>query len=192
VAPSKRTGGFSVSRLNYLGTEFFFEFDLNQGLHYCTYSPGSEKALDQAYPGPWDQQLNYVRMWLQFLERELHAPDLWAEVAKYQITATAGDNRDNEPFTAQQVEQIVMGLNRVRAYIQTNVSPTPDQLRLVNEKLDYLVDAAKRQGRRDWLHTSIGVFVTLATSLGLSPDALNTIWGFLRESISGVMQLIGP
>jgi hypothetical protein len=61
---------------------------------------------------------------------------------------------------------------------------------LIGEKLDYLLAAAKRQGRKDWLHTSIGVIFTLATALAFSPEQAKTIWNILKVALSGIIQLL--
>ena len=60
------------------------------------------------------------------------------------------------------------------------------------DSLTHLVAAAKRQGRRDWLHTCIGVIVTIATAVGLAPNEVRAIWAIVKTSLSGIVPLIGP
>jgi hypothetical protein len=181
-----------VSRLSYDGTEYYFQFDFVKEQHYAIFSPGGEKLVEEQYPGSWISQLSSVWRWLTFLKREIEQPDLWAELAKYQLPPgeQISSGIGNEPFTAQQADQIIEGLRKVRAYLEAEFDFNEQQQKLVDEKLDYLMGAAKRQGRKDWLHTSIGVIFTLATALALSPEQAKTIWNILKVAVSGIIQLL--
>jgi hypothetical protein len=74
--------------------------------------------------------------------------------------------------------------------LQENLRPDEAQNQTINEKLDYLIDAAKRQGRKDWLHTCIGVFVGLAANLALQPDQANHMWHIIKSAISGIVHFL--
>ena len=126
--------------------------------------------------------------------RELDQPDLWEDLAKFQLPEAARLLADisNEAFTARQVDVIGEALKRVRAYLDSEVNLAPEHRVLVHDRLDYLVAAAKRQGRRDWLHTCLGVIVTIATAAGLAPNEVRAIWVIVKTSLSSVIPLIGP
>jgi hypothetical protein len=181
-----------VSRLCYNDTEFYFQFDFKNGMHYAIFSPGQDALFAEHYPGNWENQFNCVEKWLTYLKREIHQPDLWSELAKYQLPPgeQIGKEIENEPFTAQQVDQIAESLKKIREYLETEFHLDVQQRALVNEKLDYLMEASKRQGRKDWLHTSVGVIFTLATGLALAPEQTKALWGILKVALSGVVQLL--
>jgi hypothetical protein len=189
---SERSLSVEVSRLSYKDTEFYFQFDFLRGEHYAIFSPGEQTLVEEQYPEKWSFQLNYVKNWLMYLKREIEKPDLWAELAKYQLPPgeQLSTEMGNEPFTAQQFDQIAEGLRKVRAYLEAEFDFNEQQQRLIGEKLDYLLAAAKRQGRKDWLHTSIGVIFTLATALAFSPEQAKTIWNILKVALSGIIQLL--
>jgi hypothetical protein len=182
----------SVERLTYEDVTFYFQFDYYQEKRYVIFSPGRERCVEEQNPGAWVGQLSSVRSWLTYLKRELAQPDLWAELSKYQLppgeTLTA--DIGNEPFTVKEAEQLSEGIRKVRAYIETEFALNEDQHKLVNEKLDYLLEAAKRQGRKDWFHTSIGVIFTLASALAFSPEQTKNIWNILKGAISGIIYLL--
>ena len=148
--------------------------------------------LDKRYPGSWEYQRRYVREWLSYLRREIDQPDLWAEISKYRLPPESelGPDVPNEPFTAYQVEQILSGLNQVRAYLEEQGLATEEQKLFVNERLNYLEDAAKRQGRKDVIHTCIGVFFTIITALALAPEQAKTMWYLIRDAIAGIIQFL--
>ena len=117
---------------------------------------------------------------------------MWDELVKYQLPPGEQISRGigNEPFTAQQVDQIAESLKKIREYLELELDLDVQQKTLVNEKLDYLLEASKRQGRKDWLHTSIGVIFTLAIALAFSPEQARTIWNILKVAVSGIIQLL--
>jgi hypothetical protein len=188
---SQATTGIIVSLLIYSGTEYFFLFDLTSGSHYAHFSPGAERRFDTQHPRTWILQLECVRTWLTYLEREVNAPDLWADLDRYRppVSAETGFSLPNDPFSYTQVERIQTAILEIRKLL-LGQAKTEAHRQLVESKLDYLVEAAKRQGRSDWFHTSIGVLVTLASALALAPDQSQQIWYVLKQALGGVIQLL--
>ena len=181
-----------VSRLSYNDTDFYFQFDFKDGMHYAIFSPGRETLVEEQFAGSWHVQLSSVHNWLNYLKREIEQPDLWDELAKYQLPPGEQINKQigNEPFTAQQVDQIAENLKKLHVYLEDEFHLDIEQKAVVNEKMDYLMEASRRQGRKDWLHTSIGVMFTLAMFLAASPEQTKMIWSILKAAVSGVIQLL--
>lgn len=201
VVSSSMTHELQVSRIDYVVSGFFYTFDIHKGGPYAIYSPGKEMLLERqnsgsSIPGSWDPswklQKRYFRNWLSYLRREIDQPDLWAEILKYPLPpgSELGPDISNEPFTAYQVEKILSGLNQVRAYLEEQGLASEEQKRFVNERLNYLADAAKRQGRKDWIYTCIGVLVTIATALALAPEKAKTLGYLIRDAIAGIIQFL--
>jgi len=188
---SMHSSDVKVPLLEYGDGEFYFQFDLLNEKKYSAFSPGKNGIGETEYPGDWDHQLRDVAKWLGFLKKEIDQPDLWSEMEKYRIE----EDREvlshviNEPFSANQAEQIQIGLLKVRSYLEQFTKKNEEQTTFVNEQLDYLVDAAKRQGKRDWLHTSIGVIMTITTALALAPEEAKNIWELLKNTLGGILQL---
>ena len=78
-------GPTAVSRLVLTDhPDFFYQFDYNKdGGEWGRYSPGGSKRLENANLGSWKLQVNYLFDWAERLREELHARDLWAELAVY-------------------------------------------------------------------------------------------------------------
>lgn len=191
---SYMTADLNVSCIRYDGTGFFFRFDFLNDEHYSVFAPGEDKSEDTKYPGDWASQFSNVVNWLRYVKREIDEPDLWKDLAKFQLPEGGRLSPDisNEPFTAAQVDIIAEGLDRVRAYLESEVKLTAEHRVIVNDRLDYLTAAAGRQGRRDWLHTCIGVIVTISTAVGLAPNEVRAIWAIVKASVSAFVPLIGP
>lgn len=182
----------AVSKINYNNSRYYFVFDFHKNEHRSFFSPGEEKLREQQFPGSWKNQLYYVKNWLAYLEREVFQPDMWEDLETHRISYGEKISPDtgNEPFTIAQVEQIVRGIESIRSYLLDEFKDSSDAEELINQKLNYLVGASKRQGRQDWFHTCIGVFVGIATALAMSPDQSKHIWALLKNAVSGILKLI--
>ncbi|MCK4563577.1 MAG: hypothetical protein KAU94_02745 [Verrucomicrobia bacterium] len=186
------SGGSTVPCLKYKGTEYFFIFDMNKGQHYCFYSPGYDKPLDQQSLGAWNGLLDFVWQWLSHLNREIQEPDEWEQLSKFQLEepVSVDPDTDNLSFTVQEVKQIKDGINNIREYLKQEFDEADGSHDIINEKIDYLIEATNRLGRRDWLHTSIGVFATLGTAISLTPEHGAQLIHLLKLAVNGVIKLL--
>jgi len=182
-----------VPKLIYEDSQFYFQFELLEGQHHCTFSPGREKLFEQKFPRAWQHQKNSVREWTINLKREIEAPDLWAEMEKYKVafSLTLPEQLLNEPIPTYEAEKISKKLNLLADKIEEQFELTNEQNQFVRSKLNYLADATKRQRSVDWAHTLIGVSLTIAVGLSLAPDKAKELWELMR-SLGEFIHLIGP
>lgn len=180
-----------VPILKYGDGEYYFQFDVKNKKQYALFSPGYSSLNMEIYSVSWEQQFIYVEDWLSNIKREIVQPDLWQELEKYRVAEEQGllSDIENDSFTAKQTEQIQIGLLKVRSYLETFTKDNAEKHQFVSKQLDYLVEASKRQGKKDWLHTSIGVIVTLTTALTLAPEEAKNIWDILKAAVAGILQL---
>lgn len=180
-------------RLKYLDGEYYFRFDMFEGGHCCTFSPGEEEIVQWEKPGSWENQIHYVRVWIRCLKREIDAPDLWAEMEKYKTSVSIAlpEQLLNEPIPANEAEKISEQLSSLADKIEKQFELTNEQNQFVRSKLNYLAEAAKRQRSMDWAHTLIGVSVTIAMGLALAPDQAKELWELMRR-LGELIHLFGP
>lgn len=95
----------------------------------------------------------------------------------------------NVPFTAEEQVQVKRAIEEFRVYITSTYSLAGEPLAKVNKKLDYLIDASTRLGRKDWKIICIGILVTLAipqlTPSGSGLQELIGIAGYLLRHVLG-------
>jgi hypothetical protein len=188
--------GYAVSILKYKGSDFYFKFDrIEAGMFVCGVSPGAlqlVETLGDIYH-EWHEVLDEFRYWLYRLEREL-APDLWEQLKEYAPHETLIGTREisNAPFSYSEAENIIGSLNKLQAQIKRNFNLQGEQLAFVKREIEYLKEAAKRQGRKDWMHTAIGVIMTIAVGLALSPEKAKLLWDLLKSCFAGILQLPAP
>jgi hypothetical protein len=95
-----------------------------------------------------------------------------------------------QPLTGQDINAIGSGIDEMRTYLKEQFQGDNDALRLINDRLDYVVAASKRQGKKDWIHTSIGVFCTIATALAMAPEQSKHLGRIFGEIVSKITQLL--
>ena len=124
-----------------------------------------------------------VSLWLGEVKRDLETPDLWAELQREAKLLGAGSNAvtENTPFTPGEQKEIAGRLKELAKYVRKTHSLSPAQMQALDEKLEYLVDASHRLGRKDWLNAFIGVTLGYMLSVALPPESARTIFlTFLR------------
>jgi hypothetical protein len=171
TADSVLTENARVQRLVHDATGYYFQFDVNSGRPWTEHWPASEGFVVQQYPGTWDLQLNYCREWLARVRVEAESPDLWSSVVAERALLRSTDDENNSRFTAEELQELSAGIDEIRHFLKATAAIDQEHQRLVADRLDYLKDAADRQGRRDWLHMALGVLVSIIVQVALPADA---------------------
>jgi len=186
---------WAVSVLRHPETGYYFKFDrIRDESFACKFCPGSVKLEEKTGSTTnWDSMKGEVKRWLSYVKKEI-ATDLWEQLKEYtpQETFIGTAEISNAPFSYSEAENIIGSLDKLQAQIEKNFNLHGDQLAFVKREIDYLKDAAKRQGRKDWMHTSIGVIMTIAVGLALSPEKTKLLWDLLKSCFGGILQLSAP
>lgn len=140
----------------------------------------------------WLHQLNFFNNWLDTLRDELNSKDLWEEIGKYQssIEPHLYQETTNDNFTKEEIEKLLSGIEQVKGYLQEHSTASEYQIDSAIAQLDYLAEAANRQGRKDWFHTCIGVLVTISVALALAPEQAKYIWRLLTSIFHEVIEFL--
>lgn len=196
IEKTGRSVSTTVSCFNYKeGRHYFlFDFDSFHGYWIYEFAPGGSIPTKEVYSDSGNLELRHVSIWALLLKREIDAPDLWAEIAKYQsiFSLTPVSQIINEAIPTYEVEKISKALNGLKTEIKNNFGISQQQEQLVNLKLDYLIDASKRQRRTDWTLASIGVFVTIFIGLAMAPEQAKKLWELFQRAVSPFLHLVGP
>ena len=190
-----RSGGIGkVSQLSYTNTDYFFKFDfLVTGSHRCEFSPGINSRFTEDTSRNWQNQIINVRKWLLRLRKEIETVDPWDDIDKYMpgVEINLEDEKENSPFSYQTVEHITNALHKLKDKIRESYNLDTDQDKLVQEKLDYLIDCSKKMGRKDWYHIFIGAFIGLAFKLDFTPEQAKGLWDLFKVCLKGIGLLEG-
>lgn len=185
--------GDVIPCLKYRNTPYYFNFDRNKKEHWTTFSPGYQEIEEKWAPCTWKDQLIMVEEWLKNLKREIE-PDMWDKLSEFHFEASVSVDPEveNKSFSSKEITLLAEGMNKIRHYLEIELEANEVQTKLIDEKIDYLIDAAKRQGRLDWIHTSIGVVFTLYTALGLTVEHGKMLMQLLKATVRGMVGLLTP
>ena len=185
----------AVPFVGFAGTNFYFEFDKNLvGKYVCTFYPNeSGKTQRSAELPEWVHTLLEFQRWLSCLKQEV-LPDLWEQWRQHspKEKGISPDESSNEAFSSSEAQRINEVLDRFEAEIEKNLKLHANQVAFVKKEMRDLREAAKHQGRRAWMHTLIGVIVTIATGLALSPEKTALLWELARSYFAGLVRLPAP
>jgi hypothetical protein len=146
-------------KLGYKGSQFFFAFDnptVGTAGHGARFSPGAEHLAEIRNSSDWSYQLHQFALWLGYLKREISAPDLWGAVAQGSaLLRGEADQSDSEntPLTTSEQERIASALRELREYAATTYQLTSEQNADLRARVEYLIAASGRLGRKDWVTT---------------------------------------
>lgn len=104
---------------------------------------------------------------------------------------TAGyqdDGGQNSPFSSDERNQIKIGMETVLQSIKERADLSPEQFELISRKLDDLVAASSRLGRKDWIMYAMGNLTNVVTTAALSSEATRIILTTLNDSLGWIFQ----
>lgn len=189
---SEKVEGRKSSVLRYKDTDYFFCTCINPNGFIFLYSPGVDKYVERSDVYSWSNGTSYFIRWLLHLKREIDQPDLWEELEKIKLFENVEFETENniQQFTYQETLQIQEGINNIREYLLEEVKGNTQEIKAINDKLDYLIDSSKRMGRIDWKNVFVGAIVNIITSVGLNPEQGQIVVTLFQSAVSGIMRLI--
>jgi hypothetical protein len=153
-------------------------------LHYkLRYLVGDGPELpSEAYT--WQGLMERITGWLQQVKRDLETPDLWADLRRdgELLEDVSNETTQNTQFTTEEQTNIEVRLRELAEDMKRTHSLSQEQMRALDTKIDYLIEASSRIGRKDWILLSLGVVATLASAF--PPE-------FVRQFLQMVIQAIG-
>jgi hypothetical protein len=135
--------------------------------------------VGDGYDWPYDAYSSQSLMerfsrWVEDVKRDLDTPDLWAELQRdAQLLGGVSDEAsENTPFTAEEQKDIEERLRKVEAHVKGTYSLSEPEMEGLHRKIDYLVGAAGRFGRIDWLNICVGALFGYILAVGLPVESV--------------------
>jgi hypothetical protein len=174
--PSKLREDTTVSKLEHSDSGFYFLFDHGRDSAYGSHSlechPGHDIPVYREYSGGWETLKQSFLTWLRSVKREQETPDLWSQLANEPalIAVVSSLPPGNEPLTATEQSRISDAVGEIRAYLKERETVDEQRWSAVDEKLDSIIDASQRLGRKDWVLLTIGSLVSIFVSGAFAPE----------------------
>ncbi len=88
----------------------------------------------------------------------------------------------NTQFSSEELKRIASSLEEVKAKIGSQPMIQPEQIALINKKLDEISDASTRLGRKDWINYTAGAITSACASAAFAPDVTKGIFLSLKAA----------
>jgi hypothetical protein len=105
------------------------------------------------------------------------------------------EGEDNTPFSEEEQEQIAEAVAEVKEQARKTYALPAEQMRLLEAKLDYLVEAAPHTRRIDWLNMALGAVAGAFPGGVLTPDIVHKVLTALGAGLGllfGHPPMLGP
>jgi hypothetical protein len=154
-------------------TASWFDARFEDGLLKGKYVVGDSIEWLTSPSTGWSAMRPRVKTWLEEVKRDVETPDKLAELQKKaQLLSASSDSiTENTPFTSDEQEHIVEQLQIMVEVAQRRYSLSPAQVKAWNDKLEYVVEASHRLGRKDWFLLFAGAIFTYLP-IFLPPEAI--------------------
>jgi hypothetical protein len=166
-------------------------FDLRGDIgHYVVTRVVGDTPPTSPPPFSWIVLEARVQDWAEDVKRDVETPDLWAELKREGEILSGARYADvqNTPFTPDEQAQIAEQLEQIKRSAQTTYALPDAQMRRLVAKLDEVLAASGRMGRKDWVLLFGGAMLGLILTDLLPPSAAQSI---LMTVLHGLEHLFG-
>lgn len=173
-----------ISKVAHRPSNYFYIFDLRDNGFAAKYSPANDKAIDYDFFDYWEEQFNNACNWLVYLKREIEAFDPWTAITQESALINATNSNDsNTPFSTSEKSYIISGINEIKQYLLTAHKLDPE---LIESRLNYLIEASDRVGRKDWINILLSTMIAIVVAAALPPETTREIFRFVGGVLSQI------
>lgn len=176
--------------ISYKNSNHYFKINSYESIHYSPgYKTFSNNVDLSIHPDAWNSICAFFSAWLRDLLREIEQPDKWNDLleSSKQISWHI-ELEPNSRFTYSEVLEIENSIKQIKSDIKS-LNLLPEQLQLIDAKLDYLCDKAKTLGSIDWKNILMGTLISLVVELALPSDTAKTLWHIFEKAFKKVIAI---
>lgn len=191
---------FQIFCIQYLNTPFYFKTkNYLNGYHRFEYSlicfdaqyskvNFSIRSKDNFYD--INDIYNVFRNWLndhikEFLD-ELLQPDLWTQIENQRKLSLNFEYNENDKSYFSEEKKVLLhqGINTFRYLIISNLNPNSDEIKIIDERLNYLIESLDRLNRFDWKSLLITTIMSISIALSLDTEKGKYFYDLLKQSLA--------
>lgn len=162
---------------------------------YTTYSPGFK--LSDIYPQEgfvdFDEVLTSLDRWLNFhvkpYQEDLDEPDLWKQYIEGQDSLDEINFENQTEFSDDEKQKVLMSVNELKYLIKRELNTSDEEQKLINERLDYLVDSMDRLNKYDWKGAAFNSLFSIVTALSLDTEKGKLLFELFKKAFTHLLSL---
>jgi hypothetical protein len=126
----------------------------------------------------WDTVKERVQSWAKEVKDDVDTPDLWAELQRQPqiLTGARDEDVENTPFSSDEQVEIAKQIRQISESVKRTDLLSKAQMLSLATKLDDLVTASGRIGRKDWRLMFYGVLFTTIVTDFVPPEVVRSIF----------------
>ena len=158
-----------------------YYFNIAENGTLVKYSPGPD-SFEAGYFSTrnWEDQVEYIIVWLQCLVRELNEPDKWKLLQEGLEGVDFSDIKyEDIKFSYQEYELLKIKMDELKEKLG-RLDLLESQLKQINDKLDHLLNLAKSMNKTDWKELFIGSVISLIMQLSIDKATGQAIFALIR------------
>lgn len=156
------------------------------------YAPGF--PLSEIYPPQDFSDFDYIKTsfksWINqtvtnYFE-DMQEPDLWEEFINGNKTININevDFNNQANFSVDEKKQIELSLMELKLLIQNNLKTTSAEQIVVNNRIDYLIEACERLNKFEWKSLAISSMISISIALSLDTQKGHLIFELFKKVFS--------
>ena len=98
------------------------------------------------------------------------------------------DDPSNAPLTKEEIDRITTSIESVKSTIKEQCNITDEQHSILSQKLDEIMLASSRMGRKDWLMYTAGTLTSLCITAAFAPDLSKAIFSQVSSALAWLFQ----
>ena len=98
------------------------------------------------------------------------------------LGGTSNADPNNAPFSQAELARISASIESAKKDIRRTIRAQPEQLDLIERKLDEIQGASERMGRRDWINYVAGSLTSVCISAAFAPDITKAVFGSVNAA----------
>ncbi len=123
-----------------------------------------------------------------------NGPDLWEGLrgSREFFGSQAEQGASNSPFNSSEQAEISVRIKQAKEYIQTSGETSGEQISQIEARLDYIAEASKRVGRKDWLMMFNGAVLSMMVADTIPPQVAQHIFVLVVHGLAHFFGSGGP
>jgi len=169
-----------ITSVTYKHSNYYYMINASETQFLLNCSPGENALTESSQVSTWAHASTYFNRWLTNLRREIEVIDKWKQLEEQMPDISIIQDGNNGKFTFNEFIQVETKINLLKLRI-LEIPLEPEQIRVLNDKLDYCIELAKSANKFDWGSYFLGVITNIILTLSVTPANAHMIWQAVRH-----------